>query len=198
LSLTPRVISAASESEQYCTALASGHGSSPAIRFRKAPQRGFRAQGAKGLIVAEVGAIRTRRTGELPDPIIAGSSGSSGVRVSVQNSSPHRLELLLSGPYAKRLLVPVARVRNTPQSSDFTSCLGQNNPSYDGRPLLGRRGPSAGEGEGTEHCGWLSCRSHRTQPPINQYAPPDPCFAPPVRAIRAAGKTGFFMGRSPL
>jgi hypothetical protein len=59
-------------------------------------------------------------------------------------------------------------------------------------------GPSAGEGEGTEHCGWLSCRSHRTRPPINQYAPPDPCFAPPVGAIRAAGKPGFFMGRSPL
>lgn len=70
------------------------------------PSSPLTARARRGLIAAEVALIRTGGTGQLPDPTIVGNTASGMVEVSVQNSSPYRLELLLSGPDAKRLEVP--------------------------------------------------------------------------------------------
>lgn len=89
------------------------------------PGSNLEPRARRGLIVAEVGVIRSRRTGDLGDPVTIGSSGSSDVRVSVQNSSPYPLELLLSGPDAQRLPVPACdSCPEYSQSSEFTSCSG--------------------------------------------------------------------------
>ena len=46
--------------------------------------------------------------------------------------------------------------------------LGRASSAYSSTEL-GKRGPSAGEGVGTELAGRLSCRCHRTRPPIDLY-----------------------------
>ena len=60
------------------------------------PNDGLVDDARRGLIATEVAAIRGGRTGRLPDPVIAGSSGTMNVELTIQNSSPYPIELLLS------------------------------------------------------------------------------------------------------
>ncbi|HXF98881.1 MAG TPA: hypothetical protein VNJ46_09750 [Gaiellaceae bacterium] len=87
------------------------------------PNGRLAATARRGLIAAQVAAVRGGRAGRLPDPVISGSSGSGRVEISIRNSSPYPLELLLSGPDAKRLEVPACRgCRKYSRGNEPSSC----------------------------------------------------------------------------
>lgn len=74
-------------------------------------------------IAAEVAAIRGKGTGTLPDPIISGRSGSSAAKLTIRNSSPYPLEVLLSGPDARSVWIPACTgCKKYSQGSEPAGC----------------------------------------------------------------------------
>ena len=60
----------------------------------------------QGLIPAQVATIRDGETHNLGRPVAEGGTGSAEAEVTIANSAPYPLELLLSGPEAQRVSIP--------------------------------------------------------------------------------------------
>lgn len=81
---------------------------SPGDRLVASARRGL-AAAERGRVTAQVAKIRSGRTRDLGSPVAVGSTWRGGAEVTIQNSAPYPLELLLSGPDVRRIHVSACR-----------------------------------------------------------------------------------------
>jgi hypothetical protein len=81
------------------------------------------------LIDAQVAAIRQGQTGKLPSPQVTGTTAYGEAKLVIANDSPRPLELLLSGPTSKRLLIAACRSCRTYGSTPASYTCGNVTPS---------------------------------------------------------------------
>jgi hypothetical protein len=92
--------------------------------------RAAQAKAAATLLIdAQVAAIRQGQTGKLPSPQATGTTSYGQAKLVIANDSPRPLELLLSGPTSKRLVIAACRSCRTYGSQPSSYTCGNSTPS---------------------------------------------------------------------
>ncbi len=97
-----------------------------AKRYPHSPQA---KKGAALLIDAQVASIRRGRTGKLPSPQVSGSTAYGQAKLVISNDSSTPIELLLSGPSSKRLLIAACARCGNYKSKPTSYTCGNSTPS---------------------------------------------------------------------